>query len=120
MMLLIKLVVYTLVCYGIANTIIYANGPFHVFAYMHKFCDKHLPQMEELLSCFICLPWWIGMVLSALDYFLLDTHVVTPMNNIMGDSEYWYAIIFIDGAFTTGIVWLINTIQSKYEKDAER
>ena len=30
------LFIYVIICYGIANTIIYAHGPFHCFDKMHK------------------------------------------------------------------------------------
>ena len=36
------LFIYVIICYGIANTIIYANGPFHCFVKMHEIANDDL------------------------------------------------------------------------------
>ena len=114
------LFIYGIICYGLANTLIYAHGPFHVFDAMHNIAKKIHPQLEELLSCFICLSWWIGMMFSLMNIFLFPLWNFTPMNMLMSCqmvSQYWYVAMFLDGAFTSGLVWLINTIQDYYEKN---
>lgn len=103
-------------CYGIANTIIYGNGPFHIFANMHRILGQYCPQLNELLSCFICLPWWLGFTFSFCDLFLAPNIAVTPFNVLLGGNAPWWVIMFLDGAFTSGGVWLINTIQDRIEK----
>ena len=118
-MYLSVVIVYLIMCYGIANTIIFANGPFHIFRHMHSFLDKRFSQLNELLSCFICLPWWLGIIFSALNWFLLPNLPVTPMNLIFGDYIPWYFVVFFDGAFTSGGVWIIHTIQESLEKEEE-
>ena len=110
------LFIYIIVCYGISNIIIYANGPFHIFKKMHEyFADKH-PILEEMFRCFICLPTWIGMTMSALNLFLTDIKF-TPMNMIFDYSLINIPfIIFFDGMFTSGICWLINNFEEMMER----
>lgn len=117
---ILKVIVYCILAYGLANTLIYANGPFHIFAHMHRILPKIHPHLEEMFSCFICLPYWIGFFFSALDIFLFEDFSFTPMNICLGASCPWWLVILFDGIFTSGAVWLINTVQSKYEHDANR
>ena len=112
------LFIYAVTCYGIANTIIYARGPFHIFEKMHEWAKKIHPQLDEMLSCFICFDWWLGFLFGALDLFLLTSIAVTPMSLIGLPTQYWYASIFLDGAFTSGMVWLINTVQEALERSS--
>ena len=117
MIMFAKFIIYCILSYGLANTIIYANGPFHMFVYIHKWAGKIHPHLEEVLSCFICLPYWIGFAFSAFDSLLVENVSFTPMNMIFGDVVPWYAVMFLDGICTSGAVWLINTIQAKWEKE---
>ena len=112
-------IIYCILAYGLANTIIYANGPFHIFAHMHRIAERIHPQLEEMLSCFICLPYWIGFTFSAADALLVDDVNLTPMNMVFGQSIPWYIVVLLDGIFTSGAVWLINTLQSKWEKEGK-
>jgi len=110
------LVIYMIVCYGIANTIIYANGPFHCFVKMHEIAKKIHPQLDEMLSCFICSGWWLGFGMSALNLWILPSVILTPMIMIGLPLEYWYVTIFLDGAFVSSSNWLINTLQEALER----
>ena len=107
------LFIYSIVCYGIANTIIFAHGPFHCFDKMHEIANKIHPQLEEMLSCFICSGWWLGFFLSAINILFFPTIAFTPM--MMVGIPYWYVTVFLDGAFVSGSNWLINTVQNYLE-----
>lgn len=110
------LFVYMIVCFGIANTIIYANGPFHCFVKMHEIAKRIHPQLDEMLSCFICSGWWLGFFMSAMNLLLLQDAPFTPMNIIGLPLEYWYITIFLDGAFVSSSNWLISTVQEAIER----
>jgi len=112
------LFIYMIVCYGIANTIIFAHGPFHCFDKMHQLAMKIHPQLEEMLSCFICSGWWIGFFFSALNFFFVPSLTLTPMMMCCLPFEYWYVTIFLDGAFVSGSNWLINTVQNYLESNS--
>jgi hypothetical protein len=104
------------ICYGIANTIIYSHGPFHCFDAMHRIAKAIHPQLDEMLSCFICSGWWLGFFMSGLNILFVPEIRITPMNMIGLPIEYWYVTVFLDGAFVSGSNWLINTIQDALER----
>lgn len=114
----IILLVYSLICYGIANTVIFAHGPFHCFDKMHEIAEKIHPQLEEMLSCFICSGWWLGFLMSVVNLLLFPTVTFTPMSIIGLPISYWYITVFLDGAFVSGSNWLINTIQNYLETNS--
>lgn len=114
----IVLFIYMVVCYGIANTIIFANGPFHVFEKMHRIAEKIHPQLEEMLSCFICSGWWLGFLFSALNLLVFPMIALTPMMMVGLPIQYWYITVFLDGAFVSGSNWLINIIENYFETNS--
>lgn len=110
------LLIYFLLAYGICNIIIFANGPFHVFKKMHSYLKENHPLLEEMSSCFICLPTWVGMFLSAVNLVLFPLIPFTPMNFVLESKILWFIIIFFDGLITSGGCWLIHTLQEAIER----
>jgi len=113
---MMTLLIYFLLAYGICNTIIHANGPFHVFVKLHEYLESVHPQLNELISCFICLPYWFGFFASALNLLLFPTVAFTPMSMVITSKSLWYVIVFFDGAITSGGCWLIHTFQEMMER----
>ena len=111
------ILIFSFVVYGICNTIVYANGPFHIFKKMHAYLERHHPMLNEGLSCMICSPWWAGMFISAVNLLLFPLTPITPLNMLISNKLYWYCIIFFDGAFASGMNWIIHTIQESLEKE---
>ena len=112
------LFIYIIICYGIANKKIYAHGQFHCFDKMHKIAKKIHPQLDEMLSCFICSGWWLGFGMSAFNLLVIPTISFTPMSMVYLPLEYWYITVFLDGAFVSSSNWLINTIQNYFETNS--
>lgn len=110
--------VYLTACFGISTILIDSIGPWHIFEKCHSWMAKHAVILEELFSCYICLPSWEGIIFSALNLFFLPSLAVTPFNILLGNVAPWWIIIPLDGAFTSGGVWIIHTIQSAVEKYA--
>lgn len=105
-----EIILFLLVSYGISNIIIYGS----IFEGLRTFLTKISPKLlGALVSCMICLPTWVGFILS----FAL-THLgytqLTPFGSI-GLEIIWLRI-FLDGCLASGVVWLIHTIQEKLEK----
>jgi len=115
-MYLVTLLIYLFVSYGICNIIIYANGPFHIFEKMHLFLKEKYPTLEEMMSCFICLPTWCGFFLSTVNILFFPTIAFSPMNVIISDKLLWPIIIFFDGMFTSGICWMLNIFEEMIER----
>lgn len=105
---------YSIVAYGISNMFVYAMGPFHIFKGIRTLARKIHPQLGELFDCMICFPTWVGLILSALNAYFIPEKGFTPFNIVGGMP--WWAIIIFDAAYTSGIVWLINTVQEALER----
>ena len=83
---------------------------------MHEWLKPRHPMIEEMLSCFICLPTWVGFGLSALNILFFPFSPFSPMNIILADKTLWPIIIFLDGMITSGGCWLIHTTQEAIER----
>jgi hypothetical protein len=106
---------FSIVSYAISNMFVFAMGPFHIFDKIRNTAKKIHPQLEELFSCMICFPTWVGMGLSAVNLIFLPYYSFTPFNLILPGSE-WYIIILLDGFFASGSTWLIHTVQEAIER----
>lgn len=111
-----ELLIYFLLAYGTCNILIFANGPFHVFKKMHECFQKHMPIMEEMMTCFICLPTWFGIFMSTVNVLALGGMPLTPMTMLGMDYELWFLTILFDGLATSGGCWLIHTTQEALER----
>ena len=118
-MLLFKLLVYMLCCYGIANMFIYGSGPFRIFERIRSWSNKISSHFGEVFTCFMCFPTWIGLVLSAIDVFLITGYTFTPFSAIINDTSLWWLIIPLDAGFTSGSTFLIHQLDEMMERVAE-
>lgn len=98
-----ELIVFSLLAYGISNIMIYGS----IFDGWRRFWVRYVPFLGELFTCMICLPFWVGVFLSVFAFSVTKTYL-----NIPEDVFAW----FLDGCLTSGIVWLIHTLQEKLEK----
>ena len=114
-MLIFKLIVYILAAYGLTEILVFFNGPFDIVEKFRKFAHWLHPKFGELFTCVACTSTWIGLILSALNYFLIDI-TVTPFNIILEETKLWWVIIFMDGMFTCGIVWLLYQLEEMLER----
>lgn len=110
------LTIYSLFVYGVSNQIIYSHGPFHIYDKIHEIAKSIHPQLEELLLCFICLPSWIGIILSGLNLYFIPDTPLTPCMMIMHNIVPWWVIVICDCFVASAIGWLINTIQDALER----
>lgn len=109
------MLIFLLVCYGISNQLIYTDGPFKIWYYLRWVMNKISSELGYLFTCMICLPTWVGVGLSLLNYWVLLPLLITP-GNIILDGSYWWLAALIDGAIASGGVWLIHTIQEYFEE----
>tara|TARA_R110000796_G_scaffold18980_2_gene57140 strand:- start:7795 stop:8094 length:300 start_codon:yes stop_codon:yes gene_type:complete len=98
-----ELVIFILVCYGISNIMVFSS----VFKWWRDVWVRISPNFfGELFNCMMCLPYWIGMILSLMGF--------SPFLHYY-ETEMWIAM-FIDGFLASGSVWLLHTLQEKLEK----
>ena len=110
------IIIFLLLVYGICNIIVFANGPFHIFIKMHDYFKEHHPMLEEVTSCMICLPTWVGMFLSAVNLIFFPYLPFTPMNIVLYGGNIWLISIFFDGLIASGGNWLLHTFQEMMER----
>jgi len=112
-----SLFVYIITAYGLSNIIVYSSGPFNLFSKIRTYSAEYLPSnLGEVFSCMICFPTWVGIFASLANYFLLPSINFTPSFLLFPNASIFFAII-IDACFTSGIVWLIDTLENYYEKN---
>ena len=102
---------FLLTAYGITNILIFGS----IFEGMRNFLNKINPSFLGMLaSCPLCSSTWIGFILSfGLTY--LGYANLTPFGSI-GLNIIWLKV-FLDGCLTSGVVWLIHTLQEHFEKE---
>lgn len=79
-----------------------------IFRRWRDFWIKWSPNFfGELFTCMICLPFWVGVLLSVFAFSITEEYLHIQTNTLA-----W----FLDGCLTSGAVWLIHTLQEKLEK----
>ena len=106
--------IYSIVAYGICNIVVFGSGPFRIFEMIRYWSSEINEHFGQMFSCMMCLPTNLGIILSLINWFLIPI-AFTPFNLIFAGTTLWWLAMIFDGAFTSGIVWLINTIQEYFE-----
>ena len=107
---------YIIVAYGACNVIAFSDGPFYVFTRIRTWASDISEHFGKLFSCMMCLPANFGWICSLFNWFLIPIPF-TPFNLIFhGYTELWWLALLCDGAFTTGIVYLIYIFNEYLEK----
>ena len=107
-----EILLFILVVYGISNIIVYNTIPIweKIVDYVGEISPRYL---GKLLTCMMCLPTWVGFILSYL-FISLGYSNFSPFTNL-GIDEMWFAI-FLDGCLASGSTWFIHTIQEAIER----
>lgn len=108
--------VFSVIVYSISNHFVYAHGPMHVYDKIRNIAQRIHPNLGELFECMICFPTWVGMTLSAMNYFFLNGVALTPFMILLNGIVPWWIIIALDGFFGSAVGWLIDTFQSAVER----
>ena len=107
-------VLYAIMAYGACNVIVFGSGPFRIFERIRDWADYINEHFGQMFSCMMCLPTNFGIVCSLVNWFLIPV-AFTPFNLVLAGTGLWWLAMLCDGAFTSGIVWLINTFQEYFE-----
>lgn len=104
-----NLLIYSITCYGITNIMVFS----HMFKKWRNFWDRVNPNFfGKLFNCPMCLGLWVGIILTLI-LILFGGTSLSPF--ISGGIKNNYISIFLDGCFSSGIVWLLHTLQEKWE-----
>ena len=115
-MRILTILCYIFVAYGACNVIAFGDGPFYIFTRIRMWASNISEHFGKLFSCMMCLPANFGWICSVFNWFLIPV-AFTPFNIIFaGYSNLWFLALLCDGAFTTGIVYLIYILNEYLEK----
>lgn len=107
---------YIFAAYGACNVIAFGDGPFYVFTRIRTWANNISEHFGKLFSCMMCLPANFGWICSVVNWFLIPV-AFTPFNIIFaGHTNLWFLALLCDGAFTTGIVYLMYIVNEYFEK----
>lgn len=106
---------YILCSFGLTELLVYYDGFLHIFEYIREIASKIHPHIGELFTCVVCCSSWVGILLSALNFFFIPIDF-TPFNIIMGDTGMWWFIIPLDMALTAGTTMILNHIDELIDK----
>ena len=110
---------YIITAYGACNVIAFGEGPFYIFTRLREFAYGISTHFGKLFSCMMCLPANYGWICSLFNWFLIPIPF-TPFNMIFHTQEnLWWLAALCDGAFTTGIVYLIYIMNEYLEKNID-
>lgn len=112
----IILIIYFLMTYGLTNLLVFGTGPFDILSKMREWCDEHITTVGDMLKCMMCTSTNVGWIFSLFNLIFLPSLPLTPFNLIIEDPSLWYLIIVLDACVTSGVVWLIHTLQEALER----
>jgi hypothetical protein len=105
-----------LTAYGACNVIAFGEGPFYIFSKLREWAYSISEHFAKVFTCMMCLPANFGWICSLFNWFLISIPF-TPFNIIFaGNQNLWWLASLCDGAFTTGIVYLLYIINEYLEK----
>ena len=108
------ILLYCIMAYGACNVIVFGSGPFKIFDRIRYWSDYIGEHFGQLFSCMMCLPTNFGIICSLVNWFLIPV-AFTPFNLVFAGTSLWWLAMLCDGAFTSGIVWFIHTVQEYIE-----
>ena len=103
-----ELIYWTLASFGLSNIIVYGK----IFEKQRDYITQHSNFLGSLINCIMCFSFWSGIILSL---------IYSPSNALLFNFNTSLPLIllssFIDGLYSSGSVYLINTIIEKLERD---
>ena len=105
-----EIFIYCFIVYGLTNIFVWGSNLQWWRDLLAKFGTGGY-SLYKLFTCFMCLPTWLGPVISTL-IILFGGELLSPTYCYV--DNVWLALI-LDGFFASGIVWFINTIQEYFE-----
>jgi len=97
------MIFFAFACYGMTNILIWGS----IFENQRTWIKKHSKFFGDLISCTLCTGTWVGFFMSLVLGGLTNQYFNVP----------WYISLFIDGMFSAGSVWLINSMSEFLEEN---
>ena len=116
-LVILKIILFVMFAYGLTFGLVYTRGLFGIFEWIRYLADKYCGEISEMLKCTFCTPCNIGLWCSVLNLIFLPTIPLTPAFLILQDVSLWYYIVIGDIFFTGASVLLLDTIQTRLDKN---
>lgn len=103
---------YIFMTYGLTNILVFGK----IFDKPRTWISKKSSFLKKLFECMLCLGTWTGMLAS---FFIWSPVLSLQIENQILAWHYgmFYPLaIFLDGMFTSGIVWVIHSGQECFER----
>ena len=115
---LLIIFLYCISAYGLSNMMVFGSGPFRIFEHIRNISTNISSHFGSMFSCMMCFPANVGIVVSAIDWFLIKNFALTPFNILLLGTNLWWVALLADCCFTSGIVWIIHNVESFFESIA--
>jgi hypothetical protein len=105
------IIIWIFIAYGMTSILNWGS----IFETPRKWIINRSTFFGELIQCPICTGTWVGMVLSIITGGLCNQY----LNIINYDLPIWVdrsISILLDGTFTAGAVWALNSIIEFFEE----
>ena len=99
---------WSIVTYGITSIVVCGT----IFEKPREWIKTKNEFVGELISCTLCTSTWVGFILS----FFLHIIGISTLSVEILKVEIWIPAIFLDGMFTAGMVWIINSLVEFFEE----
>jgi len=96
------LILWSFIAYGMTSIIVWGA----IFERPRNWVINHSKFFGELITCTLCTGTWVGFFMSAVLGSLSSVYFQT----------FILINIFVDGMFTAGAVWAINSIIEFFEE----
>lgn len=114
---MINYIIYFLTMYGLTNLLVFGSGPFDILVKFREKCREILPTLGDMLDCPMCTSANLGWIACLVNIILLPTISLTPFNLLLGGGYNLILLkIFGDLCITSGVIWLIHTLQEALER----
>lgn len=97
------IILWSFMAYGITSIIVWGS----IFENFREWVKSKSTFFGTLISCVLCTATWVGFGLSIVTGGISDSIWDVP----------WLVDVFLDGMFTAGSVWTINSIVEYFEEN---
>ena len=109
-----NILIWLIAAYGMSQILVYGSIFDNTRLSIHKWGqNKLLPFnflgkfISELISCMMCTSTWVGFFMSLVLGGLTKNYFNTS----------WFVSLFLDGMFTAGSVWMLNSVVEFFEEN---
>lgn len=101
--------VYSLMCYGLCNLVVFFEGPFGIITGFRRIMNSISRPIGKMFDCMACTSTNVGWILSLVNLLFFKDTPFTPFNIIFGGhaTSNWFLVLVLDAGYTSGIVWFL-------------